>query len=291
MKIYILGPLLFFYCLSLHASCRVSLCNHLLYIKKIKNPAPVSQIHFESCKSDEIAFINDLLSNFTGTLSTRDVQRMGKDITLVPDSISVYNAEKLINVNLETLFKDKKFQKIDLLSSQDIFCSPSQITFKTVCPDCQKKDNINFQFLISNSDKFNNFPILGQAQVLSLVDGIVMQSGIGAGSNMNQAHIVKSKVLAKTGEILFSNENSLKFYRALRNIEKGEYIKFTDLVPYEIVHPGTPVNVFYHQNGMDLKVSGMAMQGGQINDFISVKINSKISQARIIDFNTLEVQL
>lgn len=104
----------------------------------------------------------------------------------------------------------------------------------------------------------------------------------------------ETKLIFDTGKnSYFYDLKNIKYYKTTRKLSKGSPLLNSSLTPQRLVVPGKKVTLILKGKNISLKSQVLAIQTGHIGDILEFKNprSNKKFIAKVIDFNTAEVQL
>jgi|GEM_PF-4781444 len=133
---------------------------------------------------------------------------------------------------------------------------------------------------MGNKIKLKGF-LAKKVRVLAITSSISSQG-------MVAENIEEKEIITERPQEFFPIEEkqSLKFYKTLRRLEEGHFLKKIDLIKHPLVMPQKRVKIVYYSNGLTLEGFGVALGQGKYEERVEIKMSSgKKQMAKVIGFS------
>ena len=273
--------------LNVFGTCEIKAPENLIVISKNISPA----FEFKDCsEKQKRRFINHT-SDFSGLLEPRSVQ-LAYQVELSQKS----QIKSLRDFLENKLIKNKNYH---IRNAKVVGRSSSYLSYEEFdevevsCDKCDLLGKHNAKIVHTNKKGRSNtlwlsFEKVKKTRVLS---------SLSAQSVSHKALHIKNfewkEIYTDKPEQFFTDISQLSFFKAVRNLNEGIYLKRNYLTPITLVKTGDIATVKLKNKGIELKGKGIAIRSGKIGDIISLKNirTKKIIMGKVVGKNSIEAQL
>ncbi len=289
--IKMITTLLFLLTLSAQAqdSCKIVSFSKIIKINKVLDQSIIKKTN---CDEKTLRVFTELISGATGELKAAHLSQILKsefnsNVSIEPKEIDVQHVKDTLT-SLVDMPKNLTLSKTSSLFGKASLNIAEGTSLKAICNSCETAGSKNIKLLV------NNKTIWFSVEVLTKRIGYIPLNTISPFSGkLSSSQFRKTYIFDNGRKHLFQDIKNIRFYKATRQLRKGETIKLTDLIPMTIVKPGQNIKVILKGKSISLKSSALSRQPGRIGEYISVynqKTNKKIN-GQVVDFNTVMVEL
>ena len=270
-----------------------------------------------SCSIDTYSFIYNISSNLDGKIIKRSdcsieiqnefIERISNSngqlpvaliesqlqrdklnsISITPQEIKVTDLKSYIQDRIK-LTNNRRISSLKSLTHINSINSdvPLRPTFD--CKNCNRNGERNLKLQVEEKFYWLSMTIKEPKVVW------VPQKAITAFSSNLEQNNFQSKLIYDEGETnYFFDIKNIRFYKTTQTIHSGTPLLASKLTPNKLIHSGKKVTLFLRGKNISLKSTVIANQNGYLDEVIELK-NPKSNKkfiARVIDYNTAEVQL
>ncbi len=271
--------------------------NMVLFSDKIQDH--MNLIKTSTCSYEKrFNFISTLIQ-LKGKISSNHLAMMlrqdknDEQLLIVPNSFTIQPISALIQkqIALPANIEVSAYKPVGMRRNLILDRSEKMIIS---CDRCPLLGQRNVTINILNSSRFKR-PLLGFATLLKKIK--VLQSKdivrpFQEGLNKMDLFTTTYSAVEKP-DLYFSDFDNLKYYKTNKSLPQKHQLLHSDLIPINLVKPGTIANIIIKQNNLILKTKGMPQRFAHINEEVTL-INSKTKKhinGKVTNFNTVLVEL
>lgn len=268
-------------------TCSVILHNHIYKISK-----NLDNRIFKSttCSEHTLSILKDFLSNVEGKLPANLIaaQTGLTQIDLSPDIANIYSLEELMNKEI-ILGSEKKISDLKSLTNANQLVSDLSLNFEVSCESCYSKlGDVNIK-LTSQGKLF-----WLEANVKRKNTVWVAKQAIPTFNHQMTPTMFEKKIIFSEKESdNFAEMENIRFYQTNKTISPGDILTTNHLSPIRLVKAFSKVRLNVKGSQIELNTTVKAKNSGYLEEFIEV-INpktQKVFSAKIVDYNTVEIEL
>ena len=157
-----------------------------------------------------------------------------------------------------------------------------------VCFRCDSLGEKTFRLKLKGQKK----TFWGNVDIVTPVLSLTAKKNLRANSPLKENYFKKKIVYTSKPEHFFNSEQrDLKFFKSNRALNEGMPLKFSHLLPMNLVHPHRPVEVMFRRHGIYLNGLAMSLQSGRFGEVIRLKNikNHKIIVGKVIGFDKVNI--
>lgn len=254
-------------------------------------------------KSDNCTFLErqnflQFILNSNGSIHSSQASKLIKnlykqDIKISPKRISIYSFKKTLKNNFNPN-SNWHWNNIKLTSRESVIALNENESISFNCTNCEYSGSKNIKVTITN-------PISGtykyewlNGDIVIKTKALVSLSNLGVNNQaLNKKLFHTKNVFLKSPETLFTNSNSLHFYKLNKPIKSGKSLSFRDLTPVNLVKIGQPTKVIIKNDRLSLSSIAKPMKSGRFGEMIQLRHpkTNKIIMGKVVDFNKVIVEL
>jgi len=238
----------------------------------------------QECTKKETEKLFELLIQTTGTISKNHLKRF--NINLHQKHIKLYNALDVIQ-DVYSSNEDLRVVDIQFSLMPDNIYSEESVSFTASSVSDQGDHSVRLKS--KNSTYWANISVAKKIEVYFAKNNIKAYS-----QKLHENQFTKKIIYTK--ESLSNHLTDLKkihFYKANKNIKKGENLRKNMLSPLKLVKYGKVINLKFNNNILNIKTKAKATQSGSLGDIITLKNikTNKTITGRITNFNEVEIDI
>ncbi len=242
-------------------------------------------------------FIN-IIMNSEGTINNHNISRIfnlknSDNVYISPHKIKVKLAKSFLQEHFSDKTKDKKIWKdIKITTNEKIILLNKNDIINLECKTCD--------FLGTHNIKINIYnPIVNKAKTIWIIGKVVIKKEVLASKTyinisndmLNKNNFYKKYIETDSPEDYFYNKEKLKYYKANKSILKNHPLKTSDISPINLVSPGRVIKTILRNKSLFISNNSISLDYGKLGETIKIKNNDKVIYGKIIDYNTVIVNL
>lgn len=274
--------------LSSFSQCKIESFNVIVKFNKVLDDSIIKTTNCDGSAKE--IFIN-FISNIEGKVPQQQLQNIfnseyGKNIKFSPKVIKVISANNLIEEKLD--ISNVHVKNVRSLYGNASLNLTSDKNVRATCSNCNIPGEKSIKLTLPSKQIWVSADFLVKRKALTLKADVTPFKG-----EINKAIVEEVSILDAGNDQLFSDYENLKYYRANRNLLKGQVLKINDLSPKTLVRYNQNVEVVVKGSKVVLKSRAVSRQAGKLGDVIKLynPKSKKIINARVIDFNKVMVEL
>jgi flagella basal body P-ring formation protein FlgA len=280
--------LLITFSLSAISQCRIESFDVIIKFNKILDE---SIIKASNCDASTKHLFLGFISNIEGKIPEQQLKNIfkseyNKDVQFLPKTIHVSTASEVIEekLKLNNIF----VQNVHSLYGNASLNLNKNDNLRATCSNCNLPGEKNIKLQIGSKQIWLSANFLVKRRAFTLKKDISPFK-----DTISKAMVEETSILDIGSDQLFSDYENIKYYRANKNLLKGQVIKINDLSPKVLVKYNQNVEVVVKGSKVALKSRAVARQAGKLGEVIKLynPKSKKIINAKVIDFNKVMVEL
>ncbi len=288
----------FFIVFNLFAAneCQITLADKIIY-QKNSHLSNFNNIYDEfkntNCPHNVLKFTIDSLIQQNGVINTRHFSTLLNDefpeqnVSIYPEEISMIEMSSFVKDKLK-IDDDYEIQNLKIVSNKSLFKLQKFDDVSIECQNCTSAGEKNIKLTVNGQNIWVSLKLLSKIQVY------MANSDIGPNEQNTLAEKTNSEMIYVENPAQFiTTSEDLRFFKTNKRIQKNSPIKISDLIPITLVNSGQLTKIQYDSNGIKVNGSAIAKKSGSKGQTIELynPKNKKLILGRIIDFNTVKIDL
>lgn len=274
---------------SLAVNCFINSYPRIIKLNRVLDD---SVIKATNCSNTTIKTFVDLISGGNGELKSSHLSQIlnsefNKKVLITPELIKV----EFINSTIEKLIdipENLALKKTTSLYSKASLNLEKNSRISASCNSCSSAGEKNIKL------KFGAKSIWLSAELLIKRVGFIATEDLSPyGQKLSRSLFRETTQFDRGTGHLFQDIKNIKFYKPTRKVQKGKFLKVSDLMPMTVIQPGKKVKIILKGKHISLNTTAFSRQAGKIGQTIELynkKTNKNIS-GLVVDFNTVMVKL
>jgi len=280
--------LLSIFTLSAYSQCKIESFGVIIKFNKILDNSVISK---SNCSDKANGAFISFISNIDGDIPSQQLENIFKsehklNIKFKPNKIKVISANDFIEENLS--LKNIYVKDVHSLYGNASLNTNKKNSLKVVCSNCDSPGEKNVKLIHQSEQIWLSAEFLIKRRAFSLKSDISPFKDL-----LGKSLVEEVSILDAGNDQLFSDYENIKFYRANKNLRKGQVLKQNDLSPKTLVQYNQNVEVTIRGDKVALKSQALSRQSGKLGDVINLynPKTKKMIKAKVIDFNKVLIEL
>lgn len=246
-----------------------------------------------NCPHDVLKFTIDSLIQQNGIINTRHFTTLlndefpEKNISIYPEEITMVDFSTFIKEKLQ-LNEDFEIQNLKFISNKQILKLQKFDDILVECQKCNNAGDKNVKITLNGQNSWVSLKLLSKIQVYMANADISPNDQ----TPLTEKIIPEMIYVDNPTQFITTNED-LRYFKTNKRIQKNSAIKTTDLLPITLVTSGQLTKIQYDNNGIRVNGNAIAKKSGSKGQTIELynPKNKKLILGKIIDFNTVKIEL